>query len=119
LVVTFDSPKKRRRESFWSLCCNKIFQISIDISDIFSFWSNLPVFTVLRSAGSRGCVMFWRLSNLGFLNFLLSGRNASSSQLFDRHGSSGAFNTGHLIGSNTKARSKMFFCKSKYAKQNS
>jgi hypothetical protein len=46
---------------------------------------------------------------LSFMNFFPIRRNTSSSQFFRRHGSSGAYNAGHLIDNNAKTKPKMTF----------
>jgi hypothetical protein len=53
----------------------------------------------------------WGLSNLMILNSQLDRQKASSSQLFNRHRSGSAFNTGHLIDNNTRIKSKIIFRK--------
>jgi hypothetical protein len=53
-------------------------------------------------------VVFWGLRSLMILNFWL-GRKASGSQLFSRHRSGSAFNTGHLFDNNIRKKPKTTF----------
>jgi hypothetical protein len=103
---------KGRREWFQTLCRNKIPRININISEIFSLGSDLPIFTIfgLRSS-SRNWVALLRLGVFRSLNFPLGRWNTSSGQLLRSHESSCAFNTGHLFDKNTSTSPKMTFVK--------
>jgi hypothetical protein len=103
----FPENERRRKMSQWP-CCDQIFGINVNISDFFTFRSNLPIFVSPRPASSRRGVPFWELYGFRILNFRL-GRKASCSKLLGCHRSSSTFNMGHLINSNIVKKSKSVF----------